>query len=180
MNGILFWSLHLRRWNEQSHFYILDTLCCYRTHMYPPSTISSSTCTYVTAKTLAKRTPKLTQVVASFRFAFNLRFVWPTATRDDVRWFGRAQIWGKSTQVFTVRPPNTSRHKFSDHRLSVYVWIYITTFYNLHELPSRFANPFGHPSKVRTQVLVLQVNYLRWLASTFGQGLTPVFPFRMI
>ena len=35
----------------------------------------------------------------------------------------------------------------------------------------RLANPFGHPSQVRTQVLVLQTCVdLRRLASPFGQG----------
>ena len=38
---------------------------------------------------------------------------------------------------------------------------------------SRLANPFGHPSQVRTQVLVLQTCVdLRRLASPFGQGLS--------
>ena len=40
-------------------------------------------------------------------------------------------------------------------------------------LASRLANPFGHPSQVRTQVLVLQTCVdLRRLASSFGQGIT--------
>ena len=35
----------------------------------------------------------------------------------------------------------------------------------------RLANPFGHPSQVRTQVLVLQTCVdLRRLASPFGRG----------
>ena len=39
-------------------------------------------------------------------------------------------------------------------------------------LASRLANPFGHPSQVRTQVLVLQTCVdLRRLASPFGQRL---------
>ena len=38
---------------------------------------------------------------------------------------------------------------------------------------SRLANPFGHPSQVRTQVLVLQTCVdLRRLASPFGQGIS--------
>ena len=45
--------------------------------------------------------------------------------------------------------------------------------YGFLQLVSRLANrPFGHPSQVRTQVLVLQTCvYLRQLASPFGQGL---------
>ena len=43
--------------------------------------------------------------------------------------------------------------------------------YGLLRLASRLANPFGHPSQVRTQVLVLQTCVdLRQLASPFGQG----------
>ena len=39
----------------------------------------------------------------------------------------------------------------------------------------RLANPFGHPSQVRTQVLLLQTCVdLRRLASPFGQGLRRV------
>ena len=43
--------------------------------------------------------------------------------------------------------------------------------YDFLRLASRLANPFGHPSQVRTQVLVLQTCVdLRRLASPFGQG----------
>ena len=43
--------------------------------------------------------------------------------------------------------------------------------YGFLRLASRLANPFGHPSQVRTQVLVLQTYVdLRRLASPFGQG----------
>ena len=42
--------------------------------------------------------------------------------------------------------------------------------YGFLRLASRLANPFGHPSQVRTQVLVLQTYVdLRRLASPFGQ-----------
>ena len=44
--------------------------------------------------------------------------------------------------------------------------------YGFLRLASRLANPFGHPSQVRTQVLVFQTCVdLRRLASSFGQGL---------
>ena len=44
--------------------------------------------------------------------------------------------------------------------------------YGFLRLASRLANPFGHPSQVRTHVLVLQTCVdLRRLASPFGQGL---------
>ena len=52
-------------------------------------------------------------------------------------------------------------------------------------LASRLANPFGHPSQVRTQVLVLQTCVdLRRLASPFGQGfylkiIMPKIPFSL-
>ena len=43
--------------------------------------------------------------------------------------------------------------------------------YGFLRLASRLANPFGHPSQVRTQVLVLQTCVdLHRLASPFGQG----------
>ena len=43
--------------------------------------------------------------------------------------------------------------------------------YGFLRFASRLANPFGHPSQVRTQVLVLQTCVdLRRLASPFGQG----------
>ena len=45
-------------------------------------------------------------------------------------------------------------------------------FCDLGELASRLANPFGHLSQVRTQVLVLQTCVdFHQLASPFGQGL---------
>ena len=52
----------------------------------------------------------------------------------------------------------------------------ITTFGDLRDLASQLAqNPFGHPSQVRTQVLVLQTCVdLGRLASPFGQGSTAV------
>ena len=44
--------------------------------------------------------------------------------------------------------------------------------YGFLRLASRLANPFGHPSQARTQVLVLQTCVdLRRLASWFGQGI---------
>ena len=44
--------------------------------------------------------------------------------------------------------------------------------YGFWQLASRLANPFGHPSQVRTQVPVLQTCVdLRRLASPFGQSL---------
>ena len=44
--------------------------------------------------------------------------------------------------------------------------------YGFLRLVSRLANPFGHPSQVHTQVLVLQTCVdLRRLASPFGQRL---------
>ena len=43
--------------------------------------------------------------------------------------------------------------------------------YGFLRLASRLANPFDHPSQVRTQVLLLQTCVdLRRLASPFGQG----------
>ena len=49
--------------------------------------------------------------------------------------------------------------------------------YGFLRLAGRLANLFGHPSQVRTQVLVLQTSGsfyadLRRLASPFGQGFT--------
>ena len=60
----------------------------------------------------------------------------------------------KSTQVFTVWPSSAIRHKFGSQVHCIRVKF--TTFCDLRELASRLANPFGHPSQVRTQVLVLQ------------------------
>ena len=64
----------------------------------------------------------------------------------------------------------------------------INDFCDLRERASRLANPFGHPSQVRTQVLILDscielrrlssphassgFANLRRLASPFGEGLT--------
>ena len=45
--------------------------------------------------------------------------------------------------------------------------------YGFLRLASRLANPLGHPSQVRTQVLVLKTGVdLRRLANPFGQGFT--------
>ena len=47
--------------------------------------------------------------------------------------------------------------------------MYMLEINDLRELESRRANPFGHPSQVRAQVLVLQTCVdLRRLASPFG------------
>ena len=100
-------------------------------------------------KPLAKR-----NVNASFRLAFNLRFVWrPTCV--DVRWLWSSRyIW---TQV------DARFHCFATQRKLIASWsqvicicVKVLTFCDLRELASRLTNPFGHPSQVRTQVLVLQ------------------------
>ena len=72
-----------------------------------------------------------------------------------------------------VWPPSASRHKLI---ASIFSYKNALTndmrqMYGFLRLASRLANPFGHPSQVRTQVLLLQTCVdLRRLASPFGQG----------
>ena len=51
---------------------------------------------------------------------------------------------------FTVWPLKTSRHKLITSQL------YMREIYDFVRVASQLANPFVHPSQVRTQVLVLQ------------------------
>ena len=53
------------------------------------------------------------------------------------------------------------------------ICVKFTTFCDLNKLASRPANPFGHPSQIRSQVLVLQICIdLHRLESPFCQGFT--------
>ena len=107
------------------------------------------------SKTLAKRTRKSTPLDANVRLAFNLRFVWPL-TCVNVR------------VVFSPLATQ-SRSQVS------YICVEFTTFCDLRDFASRLASPFGRPSQVRTQVLVLQICVdLNRLASPFGQGLIAI------
>ena len=91
----------------------------------------------------------------SFRLVSDLRFVWPP-TCVNLRWL--ALTWSTSNsyasrrKFFTVWPPNANQHKWIARHL------YKRKIYDLRELTSRLANPFGHPSQVRTQVLFLQTS----------------------
>ena len=118
-------------------------------------------------KALAKRTRKSTELNASFRLAFNLRFVWlPTCVAlrwnyDDLRWlWSNSNSYASRRKIFTFWPPNAIRRKSTqvDRKLMQVnsIGVKFMTFCDLRELASRLANPFGHPSQVRTQDLVLQ------------------------
>ena len=68
-------------------------------------------------KALAKRIRKSTQVNASFRLAFNLRFVW-LPTYDDLLWhWPSSNSYPSRRKCFTVWPPNASRHKLIASKL---------------------------------------------------------------
>ena len=104
------------------------------------------------SKALSKRTRKSTQVL-------DLRSIWVSfghplaSTCDNLRGFAlilvAAQIWTQVDKSFLPfghpAPVDTKRNN------QWYAW-------NLRflRLASRLANPFGHPSQVRTHVLVLQ------------------------
>ena len=98
-------------------------------------------------KALAKRTRKSE---LAFRLATYLRGL--ALTLVELK-FGR--------KFFTIWPPSASRHKLICYKNA-----------RTNDGFLRLANPFGHPSQVRTQVLVLQtcVDLCR-PASPFGQGL---------
>ena len=82
-------------------------------------------------KALAKRTRKSTELNASFRLAFNLRFVWlPTCVAlrwnyDDLRWlWSNSNSYASRRKIFTFWPPNASRRKLiaSWCKSTVYAW----------------------------------------------------------
>ena len=110
-------------------------------------------------KALAKRTRKLTEVfdLRSTCISFGHPLALLAMTCDDLRRLAltlvEIKFVRKSTQVFTIWPPNASRHKLVASQ--VYMRKF-TAFFVLRELTSRLANAFAHPSQVRTQVLVLQ------------------------
>ena len=109
------------------------------------------------------------QANASFRLAFNLPFVWPpTCVHFAMTCVSSSNSYASRRNLFfTAWPPNARRHKLITSHPYVRG---ITAFWNLRELASRVANPFGHPSQVRAQVLVLQtwVDVCR-LASPFDR-----------
>ena len=85
----------------------------------------------------------------------NLRFVWPPTCVDLHRLattcvdFGRAQIWTQVDASFFYRLATQRKSTQVDTN-------YMREMYGFLRLASRLANPFGHPSQVRAQVLVLQ------------------------
>ena len=88
------------------------------------------------------------------KFSTCVSFGHPLAC-DDLHWlWSSSKSYASRRKFFTVWPPNTSRLQV-DWKLTVYAWKVIT-FCDFRELVIRLANPFGHPSQVRTQVLVLQ------------------------
>ena len=97
-----------------------------------------------------------TCVQLAFRLATHLRWLWSSSNSHESR-----------RNFFCIGwPLNASRHTLIASQ------VYMREIYDLRELASRLANPFGHPLLVRTQVLVLQtcVDFRR-LASSFGQRL---------
>ena len=118
-------------------------------------------------KALDKWTIKSTQVNASFRLDC-VQFAFRLAACVDVDW---ARIRRrKSTHVFQ-RLATQRKSTQVDRKSTVYAWNKCATLCNLCEIASRLANPFGHPSQVRTQVLVLQTCVdLQRLESPFGQS----------
>ena len=141
-------------------------------------------------KALAKRTRKSTQVL-------DLPFVWPptcvelhrlATTYVDLRGlWSSSNLHASRRKFFTVWPPSASRHKLIARNLLLYKRFNQWYAWNLRKfiklnLFTKFRDgvatceptcePFGHPSQVRTQVLLLQTCVdLRRLASPFGQGL---------
>ena len=109
-------------------------------------------------KALAKRTRKSMQVP-------NLGFVWPSTCVD----FGQVEIRRKVDASFS---PFGHPTQVGTSWSQVNCMCGIYDFCDLRELASRLANLFGHPSQVRTQVLVLQTcGDLHWLAIPFGKSL---------
>ena len=101
-------------------------------------------------------------------FSFGLPLAW-TCACDNLRW-----LWSSSNSY-------EIRHKFFivwtqvDRKSAVYgwnLWLFATC---MHKFASRLASTIGHPSQVRTQVLLLQMLALTQcihFASPFGQGFT--------
>ena len=105
----------------------------------------------IITKALAKETRKSTEVIHSRSTYFS--FVHPSAwTCVD---FGRAQIY---TQVDASFSPFGHPMQVDTSRSQVHcIYVKFTAFYDLRELASRLANPFGHPSQGRMQVLVCKL-----------------------
>ena len=107
---------------------------------------------------LASRRKFATYVRLAFRLATHLHRL--ATTCMDLCWlWSSSNLDASRRKFFTVWPPCASRHKLIASNLcEIYGFL-------------RLANPFGHPSQVRTQVLVLQTCVdLRRLASPFRQG----------
>ena len=93
-------------------------------------------------------------------------------TSDNLRWFwSSSNSYASRRTFFTVLPPNASRHTLIASHL------YMSEICDLLELANRLAIPFGHPSQLRTQVLVLQtcVDSLCRHATPVSQDFTPYY-----
>ena len=85
--------------------------------------------------------------------SFGHLLVW---TCDDLRWlWSSSNSYRKSTQVFH-RLATQRKSTQVDRNSTVYTDVKFMTFCDLRELARRLGNPFGHPSQIRTQVLVLR------------------------
>ena len=92
----------------------------------------------------------LTYVQPAFRLAMHFRWLWSSSNRTQVD--ASFLLFGHQTQV------NTNWLQV------ICTCVKFTTLCDSRELANRLANPFGHPLRVRAQVLVLQTCVdLHWL-----------------
>ena len=99
-------------------------------------------CTHVEVvvclQALAKRTRKFsTSVELAFHLTTHLRGLWSSSNSYTSR-----------RKFFTIWPPNATRH------LLIASQLYMCEIYDFLRLASRLANPFHHPSQVRTQTQI--------------------------
>ena len=140
-------------------------------------------------------TRKWTQVNASFRLAFNLRFVWPP-TCVDLRWhWSSSNSYPGRRKFFTVWPPNAKSTQV-DHTSTIYVWnlrplqfawtckptcesvwppIASSGFANLRRDLHRLASPFGQ-GILKRSVCFIDFSMNIYLSSRVNCVLLDCFP----
>ena len=84
--------------------------------------VTSLNSSHLTGRALVKGTRKWMQVNASFRLAFNLRFVWTCASRALALTLVELKFVRKSTQVFHRLAIQRKSTQVTDHKSTVYDW----------------------------------------------------------
>ena len=136
--------------------------------------VTSLNSSHLTGRALAKGTRKWMQVNASFRLAFNLRFVWTCASRALALTLVELKFVRKSTQVFHRLAIQRKSTQVTDHKSTVYDWnlrLFATCLNLWADLWIHLAT---HRKSVRKfwfrKLALTWVVDLPRIASPFGQG----------